>query len=107
LSNDRMVVCGGSSRNGLADQCATAPLDPQTGQLGAFSQLPALPYGMRGGAIAIVRGRLTLLGALSGSVPDNDARLFSLDLDGGTQWERSPLSLPASRWLEDVKVLLP
>jgi hypothetical protein len=107
VSFDRLVVCGGSGTNGLEDRCATAPLDAQTGQLDTFTALPNLPYGMRGGAIAIVRGRLTLFGAESNSVPDNTARIFSLELDGGREWERSALTLPAPRVLEEVKVLVP
>jgi hypothetical protein len=107
LSDEKLVVCGGSAANGLSDRCASAPLDAQTGQFGAFTALPNLPYGMRGGAIAIVRGRLTLFGAESNSVPDNTARIFSLELDGGREWERSALTLPAPRFLEEVKVLVP
>jgi hypothetical protein len=107
LSADRLVACGGSTGSNATDRCYSAPLDSMTGQVGPFSMLPALPYGMTGGAIAIVRGRLTLLGAQSRSVPDNDARIFSLDLDGGTEWERAPLTLPFGRYLEDVKVLVP
>jgi hypothetical protein len=111
LAPDRLVVCGGSrGRRGareFIDRCVSAPLEAETGEVGPFVELPPLPSSMYGGAMVIVRGRLTLFGARSPAMADDTARIFSLQLDGGTAWERLPLTLPSPRLLEDVKVLVP
>ncbi|MDX2008971.1 MAG: hypothetical protein SFW67_02215 [Myxococcaceae bacterium] len=111
LGPDRLVVCGGSrgprDQRQFIDRCVSAPLDAETGEVGPFTDLPPLPYPMFGGAMVIVRGRLTLFGARSPQMADDTARIFSLQLDGGAAWERLTLTLPAPRWLEDAKVLVP
>ncbi|MCU0700497.1 MAG: hypothetical protein MUC96_28640 [Myxococcaceae bacterium] len=111
LAPDRLVVCGGSrgrrDARQFIDRCVSAPVEAETGEVGPFVDLPPLPYSMYGGAMVLVRGRLTLFGARGAAMADDTARIFSLQLDGGTAWERLPLTLPAPRWLEDAKVLVP
>jgi hypothetical protein len=103
-----LTVCGGRGETGrLLETCAVAPIDFQTGQLGPFSPLPSLPYGMEGGALVRVADHLTLIGARSDSVDGNEERLFSLDVTTPGTWQRLERTLPAPRWLEDALILSP
>lgn len=107
LARDRLAVCGGATDGPDSERCWLASIDASNGAIGQFQELPRLPYGMKGGAMVIVRGRLTLFGAVSASVADNAARIFSVLLEGGGAWERSSITLPDPRWMEDAKVLVP